>query len=588
MPMRFRTTLTLTAAAVLSITAQIAQADEQELETASANNNELVIPSTTALSTAIEKDESEEVISSESSNTSDENEPVIKTPDVTEESEEETTSETVTVSDNNEPAPLVVSTTEEPETTAEVLEAEEEITSETVSEDNEPAPLVVSTTEEPKTTAEVLEAEEEITPEAVTVSDDNEPAPLVVSTTEEPETTAEMLEAEEEITPETVSVSDDNEPTPLIVSTTEEPETTAEVLEAEEEITPETVSVSDDNEPTPLIVRTTEEPETTAEVLEAEEEITPETVTVSEEGELVSDTASEAEEEVASVVSLENKGDVFGIQFYGSEKTDPAMLQKTMDILKSTLDRDGDGQADKPELTQYMADNNYKVVVANSPDDLSDVNQDGFDDATTIEIFSQSLDIDGEIFESLKMVAGAQYSLLKKKAQEHGDLVAQEELTALNEAIAQLKENKLSTSLFDGDEEDDDDIVEYLIFSELAINGQLSDMLERFSTKTLNTIKALTALSGKDVSVTEEEEAQVLPDYFKAWKSISSESFQSENPLICAWLNKHSLSAPIISLEKDDLSADGDMVRKIISSIEGDSGESLRNTEEKTTQNTGV
>ena len=323
-------------------------------------------------------------------------------------------------------------------------------------------------------------------------------------------------------------------------------------------------------------------------MLEAEEEITPETIAVSEVSEPESDTALEAEEEVTSAVSLENKGDVFGIQFYGGEKTDPAMLQKSMEILKSILDRDGDGQADKPELAQYMADNNYKVVVTSSPDDLSNENQSDFDDATTIEIFSQSLDIDGEIFESLKLVAGAQYSLLKKKAQEHGDLAAQEELTALNDAIAQLKENKLSTSVFDGDEEDDDDIVEYLIFSELTINGQLSDMLERFSTKTLNTIKALTALSGKNVSVTEEEEAQVLPDYFKVWKSISSESFQAENPLICAWLNKHNLSAPVISLEKDDLSADSDMVRKIISSIGDDSDDSLTNTEEETTQNTGV
>ncbi|MTI13998.1 hypothetical protein [Sansalvadorimonas verongulae] len=258
---------------------------------------------------------------------------------------------------------------------------------------------------------------------------------------------------------------------------------------------------------------------------------------------------SKAEDEMKQ--SLKMKDTVFGIPVFGNERTKPETLHRTVDTLTKILDQSGAGQADKPELVRFMSDNNFKVVIAGNGLDLDNLNPNDFPKETTAEISSSGLNIDDYFLESLRLVTEAHIIQLKKNAQRAQDQTSKDELESLKTAIAQLQANGL------GFEDDDgDDCAAYLVMAQVALSGQLPTILERL----LSMVdKAVQFVPADEMGVFETD----LPEPIKKWKSFSPESFQAENPLVCEWLARNALSAPIVDIESVEVALDEETIEDL-------------------------
>ena len=253
--------------------------------------------------------------------------------------------------------------------------------------------------------------------------------------------------------------------------------------------------------------------------------------------------------------SLKVTDTVFDIPVLGNEKSDPETISLTKEMLDKVLDQDMDGKADKPELTEFMAKNDYKVIVAGSSEDLDKIDDDDFPFETTAQITGQGIKVDSYFLENVRLVAEAQVALLKKKAAEQ-DPGAVAELKALDEAITQLQDNGLvivdddddDDDQFEKKESDDDQRPEYILMSELSLSGQLATLLERLNYAAMESLKKTSALTGKDYL--KEAGDSIIPESYKNWGKVTPDAFHEKGSLMNEWLTRNKLSAPAVALSK--------------------------------------
>ena len=282
--------------------------------------------------------------------------------------------------------------------------------------------------------------------------------------------------------------------------------------------------------------------------------------------------------------SLKVQDTVFNIPLLGNEKTDPETVSLTKETLSNILDQDKDGQADKPELTEFMANNDFKVIVAGSSKELDTIDDDDFPYETTAQITGKGISVDSYFIENLRVVAEAQVALLKRKAiVEDPESIA--ELKALKDAITQIKDNGL-TIIGEDDEVDkgeDKDVdndydpsPEYILLSELVLSEQLATLIDRLDSAIRETLKKESSPAGKEYL--KDSGNSIIPESYQNWKQVTPEILQEKAPLMCAWLSRSKLSAPVVALSERPLVAELTSEEKSIAdaaSVEETSGSGL-------------
>ena len=252
--------------------------------------------------------------------------------------------------------------------------------------------------------------------------------------------------------------------------------------------------------------------------------------------------------------SLEQKDSVFGLPILGNLQTEPSTVSLTKETLIKILDQNGDGEPDSPELTTFMAEHDFKIIVTKSSRDFDDMDDDDFPDEKTAQVADQGLKVDSYLTEPLRIVAEARLALLKSQAsQDNEDAIS--ELEQFSQAVAQIKEAGLSIEFVDTDDEDDDtdttadeqeDWADYIMLSEMVLSGQLTTLFDRLSLVLDETLKRASAVSGKEYK---DEDSELIPKAYLAWKKLTPETLQQLAPLMCEWLQKHKLYAPVVQLE---------------------------------------
>ncbi|WP_281647285.1 hypothetical protein [Parendozoicomonas sp. Alg238-R29] len=293
-----------------------------------------------------------------------------------------------------------------------------------------------------------------------------------------------------------------------------------------------------------------------------------------------------AEEEMKK--SLEVKDTIFGIPVLGNDKSEPEVIKRSAETLKRILDLNNDGEADNPELVQYMANHNFRVVVAGSPHDLGNLDPDDFTDSTTAEISGKGLNTDSYLMENLGIVSDAYLALLKEKAKD--SLEAKEELASLEKAIAQLKDNGLNmgddddqTSTSQADEEEGDDSADYIVMGELILSGQFPTIYDRLTGVIRLAVQHSNEAKGKDIQ--DKDIEYLIPNSLKKLRAYTPESFQNDNPLLCEWLSRHSLSAPVVDLEKVEIVLDKETISDLNDDSDDDEKDSSKESDTQTTTN---
>ena len=243
---------------------------------------------------------------------------------------------------------------------------------------------------------------------------------------------------------------------------------------------------------------------------------------------------------------------VFDIPLFTGADTDPTLIEQVQSTLAGTLDKNGNGTADNPELVEFMVKNGFKVVVMPRVQDLDNLDSILYPEQKTAFVTTQGIHIDSYLSEILRLVAEARIAQLNELALADDTSPAVAELDNLKQAIEAMQKKGF---VFYGDEQN---YTDYIVASEMVLANQFKPYFERLTGVIHTGLEKAAEAGGQS----QDNIAALQPELelFKVWSQATPESFREDAALMCAWVERNGLSSPLQQLSDKPVVLDDETI----------------------------